>query len=300
MPGLHLPWSALVGQGAQRKAPSLRSGSFNQPYASEMSLGPMCLDHSQDRQAVWFLAEPVRTELYRSVQGTGVQFQINVCLVRWPRYCITWNLAPSVPLHTWFPIFLNLQRGKWLNVGCRVSFLMDVDEGSRAFLEHDPLGGRRVLPCPGSQQCFKTNSFSWWNCDHETGPSRCLFSTEDDNTSFSCLPVRGRISSVIPAAVNPTGQLLRLCYFCFAFVLSVRVSVSKPRPASSSLCSSADLEHGPQSQAQEFWDCRPVLPSPAGLLFIPWFTECGTLGRSLPHLPGFCEHVPLCLLHRNY
>lgn len=127
-----------------------------------------------------------------------------------------------------------------------------------------------------------------------------FFSTEDDNTSFSCLPVRGRISSVIPAAVNPTGQLLRLCYFCFAFVLSVRVSVSKRRPASSSLCSSADLEHGPQSQAQEFWDCRPVLPPPAGLLFIPWFTECGTLGRSLPRLPGFCEHVPLCLLHRNY
>lgn len=56
--------------------------------------------------------------------------------------------------------------------------------------------------------------------------------------------MRGRISAVIPAAASPTGQLLGLCYFCFAFVLEVRVSVYKPRLASSSLCSSADLEHG--------------------------------------------------------
>lgn len=78
-----------------------------------------------------------------------------------------------------------------------------------------------------------------WN-----GSLQCL-STEDDNTSSSCLPVRGRITLVIPAAASPTGQLLGLCYFCFAFVLAVRVSVYKPRPASSSLCSSADLERGP-------------------------------------------------------
>lgn len=78
-----------------------------------------------------------------------------------------------------------------------------------------------------------------WN-----GTLRCL-STEDDNTSSSCLPVCGRISSAIPAAASPMGQLLGLCYFCFAFVLAVRVSVYKPRPASSSLCSSADLEQGP-------------------------------------------------------